>query len=370
MKLRGEVIYKRIHLFLGVIFLGASLVFLTHSLPSITGFSVIEDIGIQKNSLAGSVCLLNAALMFRLATRNASKGQAAMEFLMTYGWTILAVIIVMGVLGYYSFFNTDRLLPDSTLLGPPFYGVTGSADEDSVNFGIRNNGDQSYTVTGVTVPGCGTYTDSFTVARGATVDLSVQCDENLNPDDRFDGDVTINYRSSGSTVDKTASGSIGTRVQSGTGTQFSPPLDSGDGGQQNPDQDGDGITDALDNCPAIANPAQTDSDGDGTGDACDAQTCGNNIQEGTEICDGTDINEESCTGSGVCPITLACPYEGGTLACALDCTQYNTNQCTPTQCSDGLDNDLDGKIDYGQDTECDNQSDDQELKAIGPGGTV
>ncbi len=37
------------------------------------------------------------------------------------------------------------------------------------------------------------------------------------------------------------------------------------------DSDGDGIPDAEDNCPAVANADQSDSDGDGVGDACDPQ---------------------------------------------------------------------------------------------------
>src|SRR6266404_2411271 len=38
------------------------------------------------------------------------------------------------------------------------------------------------------------------------------------------------------------------------------------------DQDGDGVCDADDNCPLVANPSQADVDGDGLGDACDPCT--------------------------------------------------------------------------------------------------
>ncbi|TAM23255.1 MAG: hypothetical protein EPN60_15485, partial [Nevskiaceae bacterium] len=45
-----------------------------------------------------------------------------------------------------------------------------------------------------------------------------------------------------------------------------------DDGGSAPDADGDGVSDAGDNCPAIANPGQGDSDGDGVGDACETAT--------------------------------------------------------------------------------------------------
>ncbi|MBI3036442.1 hypothetical protein HYY73_01620 [Candidatus Woesearchaeota archaeon] len=40
------------------------------------------------------------------------KGQAAMEFLMTYGWAILVVLVVIGALSYFGVLSPSTLLPE------------------------------------------------------------------------------------------------------------------------------------------------------------------------------------------------------------------------------------------------------------------
>lgn len=39
--------------------------------------------------------------------RTSSRGQAAMEFLMTYGWAILAVLVMIGALAYFGVMRVD-----------------------------------------------------------------------------------------------------------------------------------------------------------------------------------------------------------------------------------------------------------------------
>jgi hypothetical protein len=54
------------------------------------------------------------------------------------------------------------------------------------------------------------------------------------------------------------------------GTPDSPPSpDAGIDGSVSLDSDGDGVVDAVDNCPQVGNADQDDEDGDGPGDACD-----------------------------------------------------------------------------------------------------
>lgn len=55
------------------------------------------------------------------------KGQAAMEFLMTYGWAILVVLAAIGALAYFGVLSPDNLLPERTSFQAPLPNVDTAA---------------------------------------------------------------------------------------------------------------------------------------------------------------------------------------------------------------------------------------------------
>ncbi len=56
------------------------------------------------------------------------RAQAAMEFLMTYGWAILVVLIAISALAYFGVLNPSRFLPESCTLVPGMSCVDFKAD--------------------------------------------------------------------------------------------------------------------------------------------------------------------------------------------------------------------------------------------------
>jgi hypothetical protein len=62
-----------------------------------------------------------------------------------------------------------------------------------------------------------------------------------------------------------------------------------------PDRDGDGVADATDNCPDVANAAQADLDGDGLGDTCDEDIDGDGYTNERELAKGSDPNDPAST---------------------------------------------------------------------------
>ena len=77
------------------------------------------------------------------------KAQAAMEFLMTYGWALLAVLIVIGALAYLGVLDPTILIPERCTIAAPLncedFVVTVDAD--------RAHGDPDPTVTDDNVEG-------------------------------------------------------------------------------------------------------------------------------------------------------------------------------------------------------------------------
>ena len=82
------------------------------------------------------------------------------------------------------------------------------------------------------------------------------------------------------------------------------------------DQDGDGLLDPVDNCPADPNPDQEDMDGDGLGDACDTNQCTD------VVCpdDGNPCTDEVCdakTGACGAPVGDGTPCDADGDGCTV-----------------------------------------------------
>src|SRR3989344_6097263 len=84
------------------------------------------------------------------------KGQAAMEFLMTYGWAILAAIVAIGVLAYFGVFSPGKIAGSNAIVNNPFYAASWQVNTTDVNLEILNNGGDSVIVYNLTVTGSGT----------------------------------------------------------------------------------------------------------------------------------------------------------------------------------------------------------------------
>ena len=139
------------------------------------------------------------------------RGQAAMEFLMTYGWAILAAIIAIAVLAYFGVFNPGRYTSEMCQVSAPFTCDDNSvASADGVDIILRNGADDDYTVKKIEVANCndgGTVVD-VDIESGKTATVPAPCV--LTAGAAFRGNIEIVYFKTdvAGARDLTATGSI------------------------------------------------------------------------------------------------------------------------------------------------------------------
>lgn len=166
------------------------------------------------------------------------KGQAAMEFLMTYGWAILAAIIAIGVLAYFGVFSPGKLVGGTSAVNPPFaideFNIVndgGGAGQDRVTLAVTQNLGESLTLElqdgsadGVEIAlSDGTAcTEAENAGEANVIDLAapvawtssnqvtinVDCGAKWAKGDLVRGDITIRYKKSGGTIVQQATGTF------------------------------------------------------------------------------------------------------------------------------------------------------------------
>ena|SRR3989338_8801529 len=153
------------------------------------------------------------------------KSQAAMEFLMTYGWAILIVLVAIGALFALGVFSGSSS-PNTCQIEPPFNCLDSKSTGGTnivLQVGSLNSikevkaEDVTMTVNGVicinnpvgfTAPGSGA---ASTLLPGGKIDIT--CNPGLDVDEKFNGEISITYANKVGLTGKKAKGTFSGQIK-------------------------------------------------------------------------------------------------------------------------------------------------------------
>ncbi len=142
-----------------------------------------------------------------------SKGQAAMEFLMTYGWAILVVLAAIAALAYFGVLSPEKFLPEKCIIQPGIACVSHKVEPTKVTLVISNGLGRTIIVDSIAVGSCsGTFSDTMTSGTDKNFVIGGTCDNGVAKE-KFKGDITLGYTEKDTNLTKTAYGNLNTKVE-------------------------------------------------------------------------------------------------------------------------------------------------------------
>ena len=158
------------------------------------------------------------------------KAQAALEFLMTYGWAILVVLAAIGALAYFGVLSPEKFLPEKCTISPGIDCSGFDVRTTSAVFSLRNGMGKDLIVEGVSV-GNNCCSGNITCNATQTIItptlpapfpngdlLNIQLGPEINCKngdlgDRFRGSIIIRYTEKMTGITKLTNGDIVGRIK-------------------------------------------------------------------------------------------------------------------------------------------------------------
>ncbi len=137
--------------------------------------------------------------MFILFTKNSkrrgkTKGQAALEYMITYGWAFIVIIAAVSVLGYFGFLNPNKYIPERCEFGEQLKCVDYSAHSNgNIEFRFRNNFGVPINVSAVMGTGSPTLVGSVIIPDGEIKKVTVNTTEDMFAGTKQHFDFTFNF---------------------------------------------------------------------------------------------------------------------------------------------------------------------------------
>jgi len=141
---------------------------------------------------------------------NQKKSQSAMEFLMTYGWAFVVILVTLGVISYSGIFDITQLVDEKCEFLSGIICVDSFVNTSSVNLALRNGLPVTITNIQVYVESCGAAFGSATLGSGVSGNYTATCP--LSPG-ILRSTIYMNYTNPDSNFNHTKTGTLVYRVR-------------------------------------------------------------------------------------------------------------------------------------------------------------
>ena len=79
------------------------------------------------------------------------KAQAALEFLTTYAWAFLVIMLTLGSLYYFGIFDFSKYIPEKCFFPSQFSCIDFTMDSSSISLKLSNNAGEDLSVTSLQI---------------------------------------------------------------------------------------------------------------------------------------------------------------------------------------------------------------------------
>src|SRR3989338_8636331 len=117
--------------------------------------------------------------------------QAALEFLLTYGWAIMVVLLAIGSLSYFGILSPDNFVPRRCALEPGIGCMDFKVQEDSVTLVLRNGQGEDVDISGIKIKNCTGTVSGFLKNGEQNTFIIGGCSNIVN--EKFIGNINITY---------------------------------------------------------------------------------------------------------------------------------------------------------------------------------
>lgn len=142
------------------------------------------------------------------------KSQAALEFIMTYGWAILIVIVVIAALAYFGVLSPDKFLPSRCTLPGGIACLDQIASSTDLAIGVTLKNSLGYDLSSATVRASGcTNADNQGTMRNGDQRTFTPSGCSLISGQKYSGQLNVTYTNAETGISHTSQGTITTKVE-------------------------------------------------------------------------------------------------------------------------------------------------------------